>query len=310
MSLMQSVLFVAAFYLMFTIIGARTMAIRGDFMLYLLSGIFMYLVHIQALQAVMGSENSTSPMMQHAPMNTLVAILSSAISVLYIKTISLLVILFVLHTLFQPIEMYDWSGAMMMYLLAWGSGCAIGLILMAFKPWAPDVVTIIQLVYVRANMIASGKMFVANTLPGFMLAMFDWNPLFHIIDQTRGFVFVNYVPHYSNWQYPLYATLGLIMIGMMGNSSRASAHRCQLGCAPLGGVSHHPKRQVDPPAPAAASSCPRGCGRSRGRPAAPHPTAPRHRRISARPIASCHREWCRRPGTAPRRRARSTRRAW
>jgi ABC-type multidrug transport system permease subunit len=38
MSLFQSVLFVAAFYLMFTIIGARTMAIRGDFMLYLCPG--------------------------------------------------------------------------------------------------------------------------------------------------------------------------------------------------------------------------------------------------------------------------------
>jgi hypothetical protein len=61
MSLLQSVMFLAAFYLMFTVIGARTMAIRGDFMLYLLTGIFMYLVHIQALQAVMGSENSTSP---------------------------------------------------------------------------------------------------------------------------------------------------------------------------------------------------------------------------------------------------------
>ncbi|KPQ18275.1 MAG: ABC-type polysaccharide/polyol phosphate export system permease component [Rhodobacteraceae bacterium HLUCCO18] len=226
MSVFQSVLFLAAFYLIFTIMGARTMAIRGDFMLYLLSGIFLYLVHIQALTSVMNSENSTSPMMQHAPMNTLVAILSSALSILYVKTISILVILFVLHTLFQPIEMDDWSGAMLMYLLAWGSGCAIGLILMAFKPWAPDVVSIIQLVYVRANMIASGKMFVANTLPGFMLAMFDWNPLFHIIDQTRGFVFVNYFPHYSNWQYPLYATFALIMIGMMGEfftRKRASA---------------------------------------------------------------------------------------
>jgi ABC-type polysaccharide/polyol phosphate export permease len=38
----------------------------------------------------------------------------------------------------------------------------------------------------RANMIASGKMFVANALPGFMLAMFGWNPLFHCIDQARG----------------------------------------------------------------------------------------------------------------------------
>jgi ABC-type polysaccharide/polyol phosphate export permease len=201
---------------MFTVIGARTMAIRGDFMLYLLTGIFMYLVHIQALQAVMASENSTSPMMQHAPMNTLVAILSSAISVLYVKTISLLVILFTMHTLIQPIEIYDWSSAMMMYLLAWGSGCAIGLILMALKPWAPDVVTILQLVYVRANMIASGKMFVANTLPGFMLAMFDWNPLFHIIDQTRGLRLRELRSAPFELAVSALRDARLIMLGMMG----------------------------------------------------------------------------------------------
>lgn len=41
-------------------------------------------------------------------------------------------------------------------------------------------------------MIASGKMFVANTLPNFMLAMFDWNPLLYTIDQARGFAFINY----------------------------------------------------------------------------------------------------------------------
>jgi hypothetical protein len=31
----------------------------------------------------------------------------------------------------------------------------------------------------------------ANTMPYFMLAMFDWNPLFHLIDQARGFTFIN-----------------------------------------------------------------------------------------------------------------------
>jgi len=215
MSVFQSVLFLAAFYLMFSILGAQQMAIRGDFILYLLSGIFLYLVHIQALQKVMASESSTSPMMQHAPMNTLVALLSSAIASLYVQTTSLLVILFFLHTLIHPVVIEDWSGALMMYLLAWGSGAAIGLMLMAMRPWAPDVIAIVQMVYVRANMIASGKMFVANMLPGFMLALFDWNPLFHIIDQMRGFVFVNYMPHYTNWQYPLQATLGFVLLGMM-----------------------------------------------------------------------------------------------
>ncbi len=59
-------------------------------------------------------------------------------------------------------------------------------------------------------------MFLANTLPSSMLAMFDWNPLFHCIDQARGFAFVNYFPHNSNISYPLKVTVVLLMIGLMG----------------------------------------------------------------------------------------------
>jgi ABC-type polysaccharide/polyol phosphate export permease len=40
-------------------------------------------------------------------------------------------------------------------------------------------------------------------MPGYMLVFFDWNPLFHLIDQTRGFVFNNYFPHHSSIEYPM-----------------------------------------------------------------------------------------------------------
>ena len=210
MNMMQAVLFVLAFY----------------FMIYLLTGIFLYLTHIKALAAILGAEGPASAMMQHAPMNTLVAIASSALASLYIQTLSLLVILFGVHTLYSPLEMYDWGGVVMMYLLSWASGCAIGLVLLALKPWIPDVISIIQTVYTRANMIASGKMFTANSLPSFMIPWFDWNPLFHLIDQSRGFAFNNYFPHNTNWQYPIYFILVFILLGLMGDfytRKRASA---------------------------------------------------------------------------------------
>jgi len=218
LSVVQSMLFIAFFYVMFTVLGTRGAALRGDFMLYLLTGIFAYLTHIKGVQAIMSAESSTSPLMQHAPMNTLVAILSSALSCLYTQMISLLVLLLVLHTVFTPLTFYYWPGALLMFLLAWATGCAVGLLLMALQPWMPDVVTIIQLVYIRANMIASGKMFVANMMPSAMIGFFDWNPLFHIIDQARGFTFVNYFPHRSNWEYPLYALLVMLVIGFMGEA--------------------------------------------------------------------------------------------
>lgn len=218
LSVVQSMLFIAAFYIMFTVLGQRGAAVRGDFMLYLLTGIFAYLTHIKAIQAIMSAETSTSALMQHAPMNTLVAILSSALSSLYTQTVSLLVLLLILHTMFTPLTFYYWPGALMMFLLAWGSGCVIGLLFMALKPWAPELTNILQQVYIRANMIASGKMFVANMMPTAIIAFFDWNPLFHVIDQARGFTFVNYFPHHSSWEYPLYATLVLLVLGFMAEA--------------------------------------------------------------------------------------------
>lgn len=42
------------------------------------------------------------------------------------------------------------------------------------------------------------------------------NPLYHVIDQTRGFVFLNYSPHYSSIDYAVKVTLICILIGLMG----------------------------------------------------------------------------------------------
>lgn len=216
MNMMQSVMFVAAFYVMFTILGLKGAAIRGDFLVYIMSGIFLYLTHTKAVGAVSGSEGPASPMMLHAPMTTIVAITSAAMGALYIQVLSLVVVLFAYHVAFTPLQIEQPIAAFGMLLIAWFTGCAVGMVLLALKPWFPSFVSIFSMVYQRANMIASGKMFVANTLPSFVLAMFDWNPLFHAIDQARGFAFINYNPRYSNWEYPLWVGLVLLMIGLMG----------------------------------------------------------------------------------------------
>ncbi|MFP4328945.1 MAG: ABC transporter permease [Paracoccaceae bacterium] len=216
LNVMQTVIFVLAFYVMFSILGLKGLRIRGDFLVFIMTGIFLYMTHTKTLGAVVGSEGPASPMMQHAPMNTAIAILSAAFGALYIQVLSMVLILFVYHVAFTPLEIHDPIGCMAMILMAWFTGAAIGLVLLALKPWFPTFVNLFSTIYQRANMIASGKMFVANTLPGYMLVMFDWNPLFHAIDQSRGHAFVNYFPRNSSWEYPLYLGLVLVMIGLMG----------------------------------------------------------------------------------------------
>ena len=219
MNILQTVIFVLAFYFMFIVLGLRGSALRGDFLIYIMTGVFLFMTHTKTLGAVVAAEGSTSPMMQHAPMNTAITIASAMLASLYIQLLSLLVILFVYDVAFAPfvlLEIHDPIGCLAMILLAWFSGAAIGMVFLAAKPWAPTPVSIISTVYQRANMIASGKMFLANSLPPYMISLFDWNPLFHTIDQSRGYAFVNYNPRNSNWEYAFYLSLVLLMIGLMG----------------------------------------------------------------------------------------------
>lgn len=218
MNIVQTLIMVGAMYLLFEILGMRGAAIRGDFLLYVMSGIFVFMCHVKSLGAVAGAEGPSSPMMQHLPMSTTVSIWSAAFSALYIQIISVSAILLGYHLLFTPIHIDQPVGTVAMLLLAWFSGVAFGSVFLAVKPWMPPVVGIVQQVYTRLNMFASGKMFVANTLTASMVAMFSWNPLFHIIDQGRGYMFVNYTPMKTNLTYPIAVSVALLVIGLIGES--------------------------------------------------------------------------------------------
>ncbi len=215
LNILQMVLMIVVFFTMMSLLGARGMAIRGNYVVYLMTGIFFFFTHIKAIGAVASADGPTSTMMQHAPMNTVISIVASALASLYQQFLAVAVILYLYHAAIEPISIHDPVGAMGMMLLSWGSGVGIGMILMAAKPWAPDFFGILTQVYMRANMFASGKMMVANNTPGHILQWFTWNPLFHTIDQGRGFVFQNYHPHNSNIAYPLACTFVCILIGLM-----------------------------------------------------------------------------------------------
>ncbi|MDO5659074.1 MAG: ABC transporter permease [Paracoccus sp. (in: a-proteobacteria)] len=215
MSIMRMVIMVVVFLVMFHVIGLRSSPIRGDFIVYIMTGIFMFLCHMQALAAVSGAENAVSGLMKHEPLNTFIAIASSALMALYNQTLAVVVVLTGYSAWAGGVQIENPLACYGMLLLAWLSGCAVGLIFMAARPWWPQAISVIQLLYMRVNMIASGKMFVANAMPAYILNMFDWNPLFHIIDQTRGFAFINYTPRNSDLIYPIYVSLALLMIGLM-----------------------------------------------------------------------------------------------
>ena len=85
-NVLQVATFVGVFYLMFSI--------RGDLLVYIMSGIFLFMTHTKTMQGVFASEGPSSPMIQHAPMNTVISIMAAAFGALYIQLLSLFIILY------------------------------------------------------------------------------------------------------------------------------------------------------------------------------------------------------------------------
>ena len=218
MSIVQSLIMVVIMVFMFDLLGMRGSAVRGDFVLYIMSGVFNFATHSKTLSAVAKSDGPTSAMMKHSPMNTIVAIGSAALGALYLQILSAGVILFCYHTLWTPITIHQPVYVAGTFLISWASGIGVGMVFKAATPWQPEFFGVLTTIYARANMIFSGKMFLANATPTYILSMYTWNPLFHSIDQTRGFMFENYHPHYSSISYPLIVTVVLIVLGLMGEN--------------------------------------------------------------------------------------------
>ncbi len=218
MAIVQSSLFLVIMVFMMDLLGMRRMAVRGDFVLYMMTGVFNFMAYSQTLGAVAGSDGPTSAMMKHSPMNALVAIGSAALGTLYIQVLSALTILFVYHTLWTPITIHEPQYVAGTFFLSWFAGIGTGMIFKAATPWQPELIGTLTKVYQRLNMLFSGKMLLANATPGYILSLYSWNPLFHTIDQMRGFTFENYHPHYSSITYPIYITAILVMLGLLGEN--------------------------------------------------------------------------------------------
>lgn len=216
LSVVQMVVMFIFFYIFMKFSGMDKLAmIRGSFVLFMLSGVFMYITHIQTLAPVATAAVPVGGLTMHAPITSILLIVAAACSSLYVSTFSILLILFVVHTLVEPIVIENPAKLAYCFFLVWLSAVAIGVLLGGVKPFLPSFFNMLRMAYMRLNMVFSGKMFTGNSLPIIALPYFTWNPIFHIIDQTRDALFINYTARHTNLTYPLVASIFILAVGII-----------------------------------------------------------------------------------------------
>lgn len=211
----QSVLYVIFFLFFMNVMGMRQAAIRGSEVLYIMTGVFLFLVHIRAVGAVMGTKGPLNPMNLHSSMNTLLNILSATIATLYTQILAFIIMMFAANVLFERMEIHDPKRFAFAFFVAWISGIAIGNLMLSLSVFFPKMMRIIAQMFQRLNMVFSGKFFLANTVPNSIFWMFSWNPLFHTIDFCRDAAFINYTATRTNIHHALWVTFGVFVFSFM-----------------------------------------------------------------------------------------------
>ncbi|MEM7240717.1 MAG: ABC transporter permease [Pseudomonadota bacterium] len=206
---------VAAFMMLTTLLGTRTAAVRGNSVQFIMSGIFLFLVHNSSLGAAALVGGLRTPLTLHTHITHFMLVMSAGMAALYIQILAVVLIFTVTHILVEPVVFQSLAGFSFAFFIAWASGLMIGFFFSVISPYSPRVVELLKMLYMRSNMIFSGKMFVANTIPASILPYFYWNPLFHTIDYARGESFINYTPRVININYPIVVTIIFFVLALI-----------------------------------------------------------------------------------------------
>lgn len=212
--MLQAIILLVVILAFLNVLNIGQMILRGNAVLSILTGIFLFLIHTRTVTKVSGAATNAA-LFRHAPASPLAFYVGTALSGLYIHILSLLLVGVLAHVFFAPIEIDNVARTVGCVLLAWLCGLGVGVLAAAVRLAAPKFVQIATSFYARGNMVFSGKMVLAGGLSAAVLNYFLWNPLFHIIDQARGAIFINYTATTTNLIYPAVFGATCFLLGLM-----------------------------------------------------------------------------------------------
>ncbi|GIX15796.1 MAG: ABC transporter permease [Paracoccaceae bacterium] len=211
----RPLILLATFMVIIEVMGVRGIAIRGNTVTFLMTGIICFLTHVTAVQKVAAALRKARGFMHHAPASLALFVFAQAVGALYLNLLAGLGVWLVAELSGHGLGILHPAGMILPYLLSWASGVGVGMILLALSHHAPTAAEVTAAVYTRVQFFTCGKFWAANIMPIGLVDYAVWNPLLHTIDQMRGAAFVNYTPQHTELGYPAIFTAVVLVIGFM-----------------------------------------------------------------------------------------------
>ena len=101
---LTSVMLIFVFIFFIRVLGTKTIAIRGNEIQFVMCGVQLFMIHNAALGAASGAGGVRNVMTLHTHITHFMLVLAAGLASLYIQILAILIVLPVVHIIFEPIE--------------------------------------------------------------------------------------------------------------------------------------------------------------------------------------------------------------
>lgn len=199
--------------IMFSMIGRSSLS-GVPVALFMISGIMPFKFFSKLMPQLASSVQGNKALFTYRQVSIMDPLVTRLIIEVVTYIVSFCIILAVMAWVGFNVEMQDFLAFLMINLLLIGLGLGMGLLLCVASAYWEDTVKVVSMMMMPMFMI-SGIFFTATMIPQKYLYLFDWNPIFHIIELIRQAMFVSYTSPIGDWQFVAFCALSTNAAGLM-----------------------------------------------------------------------------------------------
>ena len=199
--------------ILFTLIGRSSLS-GVPVALFLVSGIMPFKFFSKVMTQLASAVQANKALFTYRQVSIIDPLITRLIIEVVTYIIVFCIILAVMAWLGFNIEMQDFLSFLMVNVLLISLGLGMGILLCVASAYWEDTGKLVGMV-MMPMFFMSGILFVATMVPQKYLYLFDWNPIFHIVELTRQSMFVSYTSPIGDWQYVAFCALVTNAAGLM-----------------------------------------------------------------------------------------------
>jgi capsular polysaccharide transport system permease protein len=198
---------------MFSLIGRSSLS-GVPVALFIISGVMPFKFFSKLMTQLAGSVQANKALFTYRQ----VSIMDPLITRLIIEAVTYIVVFCIILSVMAwigfDIEMQDFLAFLMINILLISLGLGVGILLCVASAYWEDTPKVLGMV-MMPMFFMSGIFFTATMIPQKYHYLFDWNPIFHILELIRQAMFVSYTTPVGDWQYVAFCALVTNAAGLM-----------------------------------------------------------------------------------------------